>query len=54
MEELDQDEASKDIGIDDLEVEVDASRTHTVASTPNGIECSSLFVRKEQRMMTRL
>ena len=36
LEELDQDEASNDIGIDDLEV--DAS---TTASTPSRMECSS-------------
>ena len=36
LEELDQDEASNDIGIDDLEV--DAS---TTASTPSWMECSS-------------
>ena len=49
MEELDQDEASNDIGIDDLEVEVDASRTHTVASTPSGVECSSRSHRKRAK-----
>ena len=37
--ELDQDEASNDIGVDGLEV--DASYTHITASTPNRMECSS-------------
>ena len=39
LDELDQNEAINDIGIDDLEV--DASHTHTTASTPNRMECSS-------------
>ena len=39
LEELDQDEASNDIGVDGLEV--DASCTHITASTPNRMECSS-------------
>ncbi|RVX07616.1 hypothetical protein CK203_025122 [Vitis vinifera] len=41
LEELDQVEASNDIGVDDLEAEVDASHTNTVASTPSRMECSS-------------
>ena len=39
LDELDQNEAINDIGIDDLGV--DASHTHTTASTPNRMECSS-------------
>ena len=39
LEELDQDEANNNIGVDDLEV--DASCTHITASTPNRMECSS-------------
>ena len=39
LKELDQDEVNKDIGVDDLEVE--ASHTHTTASTANIMDCSS-------------
>ena len=46
LEELDQGEASNDIGVDDLEVEVDASHTNTIASTPSIMECTSQSHRK--------
>ena len=46
LEELDKGEASNDIGVDDLEAEVDASHTNTVASTPSRMECSSQSRRK--------
>ncbi|RVX10853.1 hypothetical protein CK203_018178 [Vitis vinifera] len=49
LEELDQVEASNDIGVDDLEAEVDASHTNTVASTPSRMECSSQSHRKRAR-----
>ena len=39
LDELDQDEAINDIGIDDLGF--NASHTHTTASTSNRMECSS-------------
>ncbi|KAL6346223.1 hypothetical protein AAG906_027978 [Vitis piasezkii] len=47
--ELDQGEASNDIGVDDLEAKVDASRTHTIASTPSRMECSSQSRRKRAK-----
>ena len=47
LEELDQGEASNDIGVDDLEAETDASHTNTVASTPSRMECSSQSHRKK-------
>ncbi|KAJ9691530.1 hypothetical protein PVL29_013646 [Vitis rotundifolia] len=47
LEELDQDEASNDIGVDDLEVDV--SRTHTTTSTPSRMECSSQPHRKRAK-----
>ncbi|KAL6348929.1 hypothetical protein AAG906_033585 [Vitis piasezkii] len=46
---LDQVEASNGIGVDDLEAEVDASHTNTVASTPSRMECSSQSRRKRAR-----
>ena len=46
LEELDQGEVSNDIGADDLEAKVDASRTNIVASTPSRMECSSQSRRK--------
>ncbi|KAJ9693207.1 hypothetical protein PVL29_012094 [Vitis rotundifolia] len=46
LEELDQGKASNDIGVDDLEAEVDASRTNTVASTLSRMKCSSQSHRK--------
>ncbi|KAL6311809.1 hypothetical protein AAG906_018601 [Vitis piasezkii] len=49
LEELDQVEASNGIGVDDLEAEVDASHTNTVASTPSRMECSSQSRRKRAR-----
>ena len=49
LEELDQGEASNDIGVDDLEAKVDASRTHTIASTPSRMECSSQSRRKRAK-----
>ena len=49
LEELDQVEASNDIGVDDLEAEVDASHTNTVASTPSRMECSLQSRRKRAR-----
>ena len=47
LEKLDQNEAINDVGIDDLEV--DASRTHTIASTPNRMKCSSQSCRKKSK-----
>ncbi|KAL6310899.1 hypothetical protein AAG906_031249 [Vitis piasezkii] len=41
LDELDKNEGNNDIGVDDLEV--DASCTYTIASTPNRMECSSQF-----------
>ncbi|WJZ85711.1 hypothetical protein VitviT2T_005231 [Vitis vinifera] len=49
LEELDQGETSNDIGVDDLKAKADASRTHTVASTPSGVECSSRSHRKRAK-----
>ncbi|KAJ9678012.1 hypothetical protein PVL29_022789 [Vitis rotundifolia] len=49
LEELDQGEASNDIGVDDLEAKVDASHTNTVASTPSRMECSSQSRRKKAK-----
>ncbi|RVW12489.1 hypothetical protein CK203_093473 [Vitis vinifera] len=49
LEELDQVEASNDIGVNDLEAEVDASHTNTVASTPSRMECSLQSRRKRAR-----
>ena len=47
LDKLDQNEAINDVGIDDLEV--DASRTHTIASTPNRMKCSSQSCRKKSK-----
>ncbi|KAL6328089.1 hypothetical protein AAG906_033366 [Vitis piasezkii] len=49
LEELDQGEASNDIGVDDLEAKADASHTNTVASTPSRMECSSQSRRKRAK-----
>ncbi|KAL6336098.1 hypothetical protein AAG906_010375 [Vitis piasezkii] len=49
LEELYQVEASNDIGVDDLEAEVDASHTNIVASTPSRMECSLQSRRKRAR-----
>ena len=49
LEELDQVEASNDIGVDDLEVKADTSHTNTVASTPSRMECSLQSHRKRAR-----
>ena len=46
LEELDQVEASNDIGVDDLEAEANVTHTNTVASTPSIMECSSQSRRK--------
>ncbi|RVW68313.1 hypothetical protein CK203_061283 [Vitis vinifera] len=54
LEELDQVEASNDIGVDDLEAEVMPLHTNTVASTPSRMECHHNLVGKEQGMMTQL
>ena len=47
LDELDQNEAINDIGIDDLGV--DASHTHTTASTPNRMEYSSQSCKKRAK-----
>ena len=47
LEELDQDEASNDIRVDDLEV--DASHTHTNSFTQNRMESSSQSRRKRAK-----
>ena len=49
LEELDQGEASNDIGVDDLEAKVDVSHTNTVASIPSRMECSSQSCRKRAK-----
>ena len=47
LDKLDQNEAINDIGIDDLGV--DASHTHTTASTPNRMECPSQSCKKRAK-----